>query len=162
MKDNVWLNGSAASPQCVLTMRVLQGLLPRAAVRQRQAHAADSVPLLGSSTRRHWPRTCQVSPVELPAKVVLTQCGDDAQLLGHGAVHQAAGDVHVGGDAVLGAVTTLTPACSSATQRFRCRVSVSQQAVCAFARCALCARPAGASVPTSAVAAAVHMVPVSV
>lgn len=55
--------------------------------------------------------TCEVPPVELSSKVVLPQGRDDAQLLGHWAVHQAAGDVHVGGDAVLGAVTTLTPTC---------------------------------------------------
>jgi hypothetical protein len=56
-------------------------------------------------------RTCQVAPVELPPKVVLAQGGQDAQLPGHRAVHEAAGDVAVGHDAVHGAIATLTPTC---------------------------------------------------
>jgi hypothetical protein len=70
-------------------------------------------PFISNDThcQRH---TCQVSSVELSSEVMLAQRGYDAQLLGHRAIHKTAGDMHVGGDAVLGAVTTLTPTCTQA------------------------------------------------
>lgn len=55
--------------------------------------------------------TCEMSLVELPSKVVLPECRYDAKLLRHRAIYVAAGDVHVGCDAIHSAITTLAPTC---------------------------------------------------